>query len=137
MNEPPQSTPDLKKKRWLSYWLCVLALCVITVLEVVFYYREGIAVYLYILSCFSVGGGVYAWCHFDGKERGYRFTQNMRMAIGLVGPIAVPVYFVRTRGFKAASKVGFGLYLYIPFYALYYTVWPLTGHILKAIGYYA
>ena len=136
MNDPTQSIPNRNKKQSLAYWLCVLALCVTTALQVIFYYQEDLAVYLYILSCFSIGGGVYTWCHYDGKERGYRFTQNMRIAIGVAGPVAIPVYFVRTRGFKAAAKVGFGLFLYIPFYALYYAVWPLTGRILKTIGYY-
>lgn len=137
MDSSAQITSDFKKRGRLVYWLAVLALCVTTTLGVIFYYQEGLAFILYILSCFSIGGGVYAWCYFDGKQRGYQFTPSMRTALGLFGPITVPVYFVKTRGFKAAAKTGFGLSLYIPFYALYYTVWEITGFILKAIGYYS
>src|ERR1700733_2823660 len=98
----------LKKGRWLSYLLCLLALCVITALEVVFYYRDGAAVFLYIMSCFAIGGGAYGWVYYDAQERRIRLTQNMKRAIGFVGPIAIPVYFVRSRGFKMAAKTGFG-----------------------------
>jgi len=115
----------------------VIALIITTALQVVFYYHEEIAVYFYVLSGLSIGGGVYAWCHFDSKERGRKLSQNMRMAIGLAGPIAVPIYFVGSRGFKAAGKVGFGLLLYLPFYALYYVAWYLTGVVLQMAGYYA
>ncbi len=126
-----------KKERRLSYSLCLLASCIITALEVYYYYRDGAAVYLYILGCFAIGGGAYGWVYYDALERGNRLTHNMRNAICLVGPIAIPVYFVRSRGFKAAAKTGFGLILYVPFYALYYVVWMTTVAFLKAIGYFS
>ena len=129
--------PSSTKKRWAIYWLCVLALVITTALQVVFYYRDEISVLFYALSCVSIGGGVYAWCHFDSKERGKKLSQNMRMAIGFIGPIAVPIYFIESRGFKAAIKTGLGLLLYAPFYIIYYGVWYLTVAILHALGYYS
>jgi hypothetical protein len=126
-----------KKERWFAYFFCLLALCVITVLEVFFYYRDNIQVLLYILSCIAIGGGAYGWVYYDAKERGIRFTKNMKTTVGLFGPIAIPVYFVRSRGFKVAAKTGFGLALYVPFYAFYYGVWIVTGDFLKAIGYFS
>ena len=137
MSDKVIASPRFAKKRWTLYWLSVVALVITTALQVVFYYRDEISVYFYILSCFSIGGGIYAWCHFDSKEREREISQNMRMAIGILGPIAVPIYFIESRGFKAAGKVGLGLFLYVPFYALYYATWYLTGVILKAAGYYA
>ena len=102
------------KRRWLSYSLCLLSSCVLTALEVFFYY-QSVAVFLYILGCIAIGGGAYGWVYYDAQERGIRLTYNMKAAIGWVGPIAIPVYFVRSRGFKAAAKTGFGLILYVPF----------------------
>ena len=132
----PLDPSSASKKRWLFYWSCLFALCFLTILHVAFYYHGEVGRWCYVFSCLSIGGGVYAWCYFDAKARKFRFTQNMKMAVGLVGPIGVPYFFVCTRGFKAAARAGFGLFLYVPFYALYYVVWISTVRILQAAGVY-
>ena len=43
---------------------------------------------------------IYWWYHTDKQERNYRAGPLMNVGVGLVAVIALPVYFVRTRGWK-------------------------------------
>jgi hypothetical protein len=43
---------------------------------------------------------IYWWYHVDKAEHGYRAGPLMNAGVGLVAVIALPVYFVRTRGWK-------------------------------------
>jgi hypothetical protein len=125
-----------RKKRWLIYWVCVLASMVITVLEVAFYYHKEWDAYFYVLSSLAVIVGVSAWCYYDCRVRNGKLSQAMRGAIAFLGPFGVSAYFIESRGFRAALKVGFGLFLYVPFYALYFPTWGATVWILQALGFY-
>ena len=132
MNANAPVDQNLKRWGWLLYWLFVLALCVITALRVSALYRldQRTAGLLSLLSGLCVAGGVCAWCHFDAHERGFRLSDHLWIGLAILGPIVVPVYFVRSRGFKAAAKTGFGLFLYVPFVTLAGAVWLVTGLIL-------
>lgn len=119
------------------YWTFLAILAVATVLEVIYYYDDDVAVFFYIASCLAIGGGVYFWCWFDSRARGYVLSQGMRYTIAFVGPVGVPVYFARTRGARSAAKLIFGLWLYAPFYGLFYGTWYATGFVLQQLGFYA
>lgn len=121
----------------LIYWTCLFILLLSTVCQVYFYYQKDVAVYFYILSCLTLGSGVYGWVHFDSKERNINLTWGSRYGLIFFGPIGVPIYFVQTRGFKKAIKSGLGLALYVPFYGLFYGTWFSTGFILQQLGYYS
>ncbi|OVE78148.1 hypothetical protein BVX99_00515, partial [bacterium F16] len=114
MDNESAESKTASRTGWIIYWLCVCACAIPTVFEVFFYYQEHIAVYFYIATSLLVIGGVLSWCLLDSKKREKALSMKMVAAIIFCGPLAVPVYFVDSRGFKSAAKVGLGLVLYIP-----------------------
>jgi len=126
-----------EKGRWKIYGATLVLLMLVTVAEVAFYYREGLAPLLYVVSCMTIGGGVLAWCIYDSLARGFHLSSEYRWRIGLLGPVFVPVYFYQSRGARESAKSLFGLSLYAPFYGVFYGTWYLTAEILVRIGYFS
>jgi hypothetical protein len=126
-----------ERKRWVAYFAALLALVLITIAEVAFNHREELAVFLYIASCLTIGGGVLAWCTYDGLARGFSISPRRRLWIGLMGPVFVPVYFVQSRGLTSSVRSIFGLLLYAPFYAAFYAVWYAAVFVLTKVGYFS
>lgn len=52
---------------------------------------------------------IYQWCLNDARVRQFHLTGGWTMAIVFVAIFAVPVYLQRTRGWKGALRVGWGL----------------------------
>ena len=136
MPDETQITSSDRKRRWLIYWLCVLASVVITILQAIFHDRKELEAYFYVFGSLAIIVGISAWCYYDGKLRKRKLSQGMRGAIAFLGPFGVSAYFIESRGLRAALKVGFGLFLYIPFYAVCVPTWYATLAILQMFGFY-
>ena len=137
MTPEPTEKQRYEKRRWHVYGGTLLLLVLVTVAEVRFYYDQGLAPFFYVVSCMTIGGGVWAWCIYDSLARGFHLSSRYRWWIGMLGPVFVPAYFCQSRGFRESAKSLFGLSLYAPFYAAFYATWYLTAEILTRMGYFS
>lgn len=53
------------------------------------------------------------WCGYDARFRVFPLTGFLRLTILLLVVVGVPWYLVRTRGWRGAALIGFGLPAYL------------------------
>lgn len=80
---------------------------------------------------------IVAWCRFDSIIHVYPLTTRLSVSIFLLAIVAVPVYLVRSRGWTAAAKLGFGLPIFLLAIGLYHGCWHATFWIADHAGYFA
>jgi hypothetical protein len=134
---PTNEDKKYERRRWYSYSGALILLVFITIAEVAFYYREGLALLLYVASCLAMTFGTVLWCIYDSKARELQLSYEFRVRMWLLSPIFIPIYFYKTRGASQAAKSVFGLALYAPFYAAFYGTWYLTAIALTKVGYFS
>lgn len=64
----------------------------------------------------AVIGPTFVWCFLDSEENGYRFGKYLPIAFVAMLPLALAIYFYRSRGFARgnaalAKAIGFGALL--------------------------
>ena len=79
---------------------------------------------------------IYYWCRYDASIRNELISTEMKIGIILITIIAVPIYLKRTRGWKGAAKIGFGIPVMLLNMLLYYAGWYVSSWIASATGYY-
>lgn len=93
--------------------LCLAALCIAVVDGVV---RELVAPgrWFYvgdIVTIVPLGAIVYRWYHLDAQDHAYERPPALNVAVIVIGALALPYYFIRTRGYRrgalAALSLGF------------------------------
>lgn len=73
---------------------------------------------------------IYAWCYFDSLERDEPLPLNFRINLALLGPFALFVYLIGSRGFKESIPYLMGAALLIIGMALAMTVTGVASHII-------
>ena len=64
-------------------------------------------------SNFDLGGSflsllpIYWWYHLDKDETGYRAGPFLNVGVAALAIVALPVYFVRSRGWKRGGVISF------------------------------
>jgi hypothetical protein len=106
-SEVPRAVNFAKAKRWRLIWLLVFSIA-IGVAEQVFVKDE-------LDKVFRVGGArptavlIASWCHIDARERGYAIRKLLFLAIVFVTVVGLPIYLIRTRGFRGVLSIVFAL----------------------------
>ncbi len=85
--------------------LCLAALCIAVVDGVV---RELVAPgrWFYagdIVTIVPLGAIVYRWYHLDAQDHAYQRSPALNTAVIVIGALALPYYFVQTRGYRRGA----------------------------------
>ncbi len=125
------------KSKKCVYWGCVVLSVIATFFEVYYFYNQEVLVYLITINRLTIIVGAFTWVYFDSKERDVTLTWGGIICLFLFSIIAVPIYFILSRGYRNGMKSGFGLVLYLPFIGLHFVTWDLSIFILQQLGYYS
>ena len=79
---------------------------------------------------------IVGWCTYDSQMQGYPLIGWLRLTIVLVAIVGVPIYLVKSRDWRRAAKIGFGLPAYIGILSFYYAGWYGSYWVARASGYF-
>ena len=108
-----------RRKRSIALWTFLLSQIPFAIMDLQMSSDSSWAQGGLVLSSIVCTVCIYLWCLNDARLREFQFTGGWTMAIVFLAIIAVPVYLKRTRGWKGALKVGFGLPVLAASIALY------------------
>ena len=109
-----------KNIKLFFYWNSVVLLAVVTCLKVLFHDEKDVYLYLHVGSVLVVAFGILGWLYWDSKEWDVELSFGFCVFTIIMGPIMLLTYYLRTKEFKKALKLLFGLALYLPYYGVHY-----------------
>ncbi len=80
---------------------------------------------------------ILTWCSYDARLHKFPLSGRFRLFIFLFAIIGVPVYLVRSRGWMAAAKIGFGVPVFLLSIAISYGAFFATEWIADRLGYFS
>ncbi len=120
MNKSESRKRLAKKVKLFVYWNSVPLLAVVTCLKVLFYDVNDVYLYLHFGSVLVIAFGILGWLYWDSKEWDVELSFGFGVFTIIMGPIMLLTYYLRTKEFKEALKLLFGLALYLPYYGAHY-----------------
>jgi hypothetical protein len=104
--------------------------------DVLWYYSQW-ALFLSFVVHLGVQMGVTSsWCDNDARMRCFVMPSGMHGFIVTAAIIGVPWYFIRTRGWIGAAKLGFGLPLLLLSSTFYFGAWSGARSMAALLGYF-
>jgi len=79
---------------------------------------------------------IVSWCRYDSQVQGFVMNGSLRLIIWLLAAVGVPMYLVRSRGWRRAARVGFGIPAFVLSVALYYAGWYSSFWLAGKMGYF-
>ncbi len=115
------SSPDqsLRPKRFWCLIVFLLSPLAFGVFDLVFYDSQSAEDGSYLISTIIGIFTVVGWVSYDAALRDYPLTSGLRWCVILLAAVGVPVYLVRTRGWKGAARLGFGIPAFLTSMASY------------------
>jgi len=91
-------------------------------------------------SKFDLGGSflsllpIYWWYHLDKDQTGYRAGRLLNVGVAALAMVALPVYFVRSRGWKRGGVTGLYALGVLGVLYLLETLGQVIGEAIAGIG---
>ena len=80
---------------------------------------------------------VLVWCIYDARIKKYPIPLWFKFAIFCLAGVTVPIYLQKTRGWRDAAKIGFGVPVFVGAIVTFYVGWYGAYWIARFAGYYA
>src|SRR5262245_40181770 len=99
---------DARIKRSIALWAFLLSAALGGAADLFFYYTSW-SQWSCLVSTVVEVLLIYTWCHYDAVLYKQLIPRSLKFYIVLLAIIGVPMYLVRSRGWRGAARVGFGI----------------------------
>lgn len=80
-------------------------------------------------------GTIFLWCLYDSVERSYHIKLSMRILIFALACVGVPLYLLRTRGWRGVASIGLMLLFCAAYMMSASLSYVIVEFCLRALGY--
>lgn len=125
-----EESQSIRRKRFLCLSVFLLSPFAFGVIDLIYYDSQSAEDSSYLISTIIGIFAIVGWVSYDAALRDYPLSSGLRWCVILLAVVGVPLYLVRTRGWKGAAIIGFGLpalLISMATYSLGYSVAWLTG----------
>jgi len=126
----------VKKKRSIALLAFLVSSALFGAADIFLYYSTSWSQGTWVLSTILAAVLLYTWCHYDALLLKQLIPRSLRFCIVLFAIVGVPMYLVRSRGWRGAARVGFGIPVLLLSIGIYYGSWYASLWIAEATGYY-
>ena len=125
-----------RRKRKDALMLLIIWALLSGILDILWYFSQWALFLSFVVHLGVQMGAAYSWCDNDAHMRRFVMPSGMMGCIITMTLIGVPWYFIRSRGWIGAAKLGFGLPLIFVSSVLYFSAWFGTRSLAAMLGYF-
>lgn len=114
---------SLRTKRFWCLMIILFSPLFFGVLDLIFFDDESVQNGSYLISMIIGILAIVCWVSYDAALRGFPFNGGLRWCVILIAAVGVPVYLVKSRGWKGAAVLGFGIPAFLISMGTYYLGW--------------